>query len=216
MDDDPLERAEGVARQWLTRYGVVSRELWRRERPAVSWRDIYHALKRLEFRGDVRRGYFVVGLAGAQFALPEAVEMLRAPAPVALGGDAPKPVAFVTSDPVNVYAWPLTGDAEADPLSRPRGAGATLVTVNGEVVLSAEGRGKRLRIREGAGAARVRGAVAALLERLATRDGVGRKREIIVETIDGEPASVSPHAQVLVDAGFRSQGRSMRFYPHVS
>jgi ATP-dependent Lhr-like helicase len=215
VDDDHLERAEDVARQWLTRYGVVSRELWRRERPAVSWRDIYHALKRLEFRGDVRRGYFVAGLAGAQFALPEAVELLRAPAPQALGGDAAKPVAFVTSDPANVFALPLTGDTEADPLSRPRGPGALLVTFNGAVVLSAEGRGKRLRIREDAGATEVGAALAALLERLALRDGLGRRREIIVETIDGEPASASPHARALADAGFRSQGRSMRFYPEV-
>src|SRR5262249_53783639 len=68
--------AELVARQWLDRYGIVSREIWRRERPAVAWRAIYHELKRLEFRGDVRRGYFVRGLSGAQFASADAIEML--------------------------------------------------------------------------------------------------------------------------------------------
>src|SRR5258708_32979530 len=66
------EDAEALARQWLIRYGVVSRDWWKREHPAVAWRDIYHELKRLEFRGEVQRGYFVAGLAGAQFALPEA------------------------------------------------------------------------------------------------------------------------------------------------
>ena len=78
---DEQALAERVARQWLARYGIVSRDWWRRERPAVGWREIYHELKRLEFRGEVQRGYFVAGLAGAQFALPEAVEMLRAPVP---------------------------------------------------------------------------------------------------------------------------------------
>jgi ATP-dependent Lhr-like helicase len=214
-EDDVAEQAEDVARQWLTRYGVVSRELWRRERPSMSWREIYHALKRLEFRGDVRRGYFVAGLAGAQFALPEAVELLRTPAPEALGGEAPKPVAFATSDPANVYALPLTGEAEADPLARPRGAGATLVTISGEVIISAEGRGRRLRVREGATAPQVRDAVAVLLDKLTMRDQRGRRREILVETVDGEPASASPHAPALVEAGFRSQGHSMRFYPPV-
>jgi len=41
--------AESVARQWLDRYGIVAREMWRRERPAVSWRAVYRELKRLEF-----------------------------------------------------------------------------------------------------------------------------------------------------------------------
>ncbi|HEY6089211.1 MAG TPA: DEAD/DEAH box helicase, partial [Gemmatimonadaceae bacterium] len=49
------ERAERIARQWLTRYGIVSREWWRRERPPVPWRSIYRELKRLEYRGEVRR-----------------------------------------------------------------------------------------------------------------------------------------------------------------
>ena len=67
--------------------------MWRRERPAIAWRAIYRELKRLEFRGEVRRGYFVRGLSGAQFALPEAVEMLRDVAssedatPVVMSGD---------------------------------------------------------------------------------------------------------------------------------
>jgi ATP-dependent Lhr-like helicase len=68
--------AETVARQWLDRYGVVAREWWRRERPSVSWRAVYRELKRLEFRGDVRRGYFVNGLTGAQFALLQVAELL--------------------------------------------------------------------------------------------------------------------------------------------
>ncbi|MBX6332601.1 MAG: DEAD/DEAH box helicase, partial [Gemmatimonadaceae bacterium] len=74
---DEEEHAEAVARHWLARYGIVTRDWWRRERPPVPWRAIYRELKRFEYRGEVRRGYFVEGLAGAQFALPEAVEQLR-------------------------------------------------------------------------------------------------------------------------------------------
>jgi ATP-dependent helicase Lhr and Lhr-like helicase len=138
----PLEeRAEQIARQWLRRYGIVTRDWWRRERPPVSWRDIYHQLKRLEFRGEVRRGYFVRGLGGAQFALPDAVERLRTigreeenSAPIVVMG---------SSDPANVYNLSLE-NVERDPLSRPRGPGGLLVTRAGRVLASVEGRGKRI------------------------------------------------------------------------
>jgi ATP-dependent Lhr-like helicase len=137
------EQAERVARQWLARYGIVSRDWWRRERPPVSWRSIYRELKRLEFRGEVRRGYFVKGLGGAQFALPDAVEWLRAVA----GEDSAQAgfVVMAASDPANVYNLPLEL-IERDPLSRPRGSGALLVTRAGRIAIAAEARGRRFSV----------------------------------------------------------------------
>jgi ATP-dependent Lhr-like helicase len=137
------ERAERVARQWLARYGIVSRDWWRRERPPVSWRAIYRELKRLEFRGEVRRGYFVKGLGGAQFALPDAVEWLRAVA--AEDESAANFVVMAASDPANVYNLPLEL-IDRDPLSRPRGSGALLVMRGGRVAIAVEGRGRRFTV----------------------------------------------------------------------
>ena len=174
-DADPAALAEQIARQWLKRYGVVSREWWKRERPAIGWREIYQELKRLEFRGEVRRGYFVAGLTGAQFALPEAVEMLRAPA-----AENAEPVVMAVSDPANVYALPVAPGVEVDPLARPRGAGALLVTVAGRVVLVAEGRGTKLRVRGDATPAAVTAASRVLAERLGARQGRGRRRDVVV------------------------------------
>ncbi len=135
------ERAAEIARYWLDRYAIVSRELWRREKPRIPWRTIYHELKKMEFRGEVRRGYFVKGLAGAQFASSAAVEQLRAIAEESENG---KPfIALAASDPANIYNLPLDL-ADRDPLSRPRGAGALIVTRGGKVGLSVEGRGKRV------------------------------------------------------------------------
>jgi ATP-dependent Lhr-like helicase len=70
--------AERSARQLLDRYGVVFRELLARESNLPPWRDLLAALRALEARGEIRGGRFVTGFAGEQFALPEAVEGLRA------------------------------------------------------------------------------------------------------------------------------------------
>ncbi len=135
------DRAELIARQWLRRYGIVTRDWWRRERPPVPWRDIYHQLKRLEFRGEVRRGYFVKGLGGAQFAVADAVERLRT---IAREESSAAPFVVIgASDPANVYNLTLE-NVERDPLSRPRGPGGLLVTRAGRVLASVEGRGKRI------------------------------------------------------------------------
>ncbi|MEP6732471.1 MAG: DEAD/DEAH box helicase [bacterium] len=202
---DEQALAEQVARKWLERYGIVSRDWWKRERPAVGWREIYHELKRLEFRGDVQRGYFVAGLAGAQFALPEAVEMLRESEEEAI-------VAMPTSDPANVYGLPLAPGVEADPLARPRGAGATLVTVGGRIVLTAESRGTRVRVRDGALSDDVREAARALGDRMVRRQGPARRRDLVVETIDGERSAGSRWAEAFLEAGYRGMGTGLRFF----
>jgi ATP-dependent Lhr-like helicase len=202
---DEQELAEGVARQWLARYGVVSRDWWRRERPPVSWRAIYLELKRLEFRGDVQRGYFVAGLAGAQFALPEAVEMLRAPSPKTPEA----PVVMATSDPANVYSLALEG-VERDALTRPRGTGAYIVTIGGNVVLAAEGRGRRLSIRPDTDAQTLTAALTRLIEHLTAPRAIGRVQDLIVETINGEVAAASEMAPLLLEAGLRREGRMLR------
>jgi ATP-dependent helicase Lhr and Lhr-like helicase len=74
----PENRTELEARQYLRRYGVLLRELLAREAPTPAWRDLLPALRRMEARGEIRGGRFIAGCAGEQFALPEAVDSLRA------------------------------------------------------------------------------------------------------------------------------------------
>jgi ATP-dependent Lhr-like helicase len=69
---------EAVAEQWVARWGVVFRELAGCERCALPYRDVVYALRRLEARGVLRGGRFVTGFSGEQYALPEAIEQLRA------------------------------------------------------------------------------------------------------------------------------------------
>src|SRR5262245_45561458 len=70
--------AEFAARALLRRYGVLFRALLEKERLPVPWRDLSRACRTLELRGELRGGRFVAGFAGEQFALPEAVTLLRA------------------------------------------------------------------------------------------------------------------------------------------
>jgi ATP-dependent helicase Lhr and Lhr-like helicase len=78
--DAAASRDEAIdvqARSFLRRYGVVFRRLLVREATAVTWRELTRVYRRLEARGEIRGGRFVSGMAGEQFALPDAVVRLR-------------------------------------------------------------------------------------------------------------------------------------------
>jgi ATP-dependent Lhr-like helicase len=96
----PAENAEFVARRMLARTGVVFRKTLARERQPVPWRDIARALRVLEARGEVRGGRFVAGFDGEQYALPDAVTLLRAVRRDAPAGDS-TPVVVAAADPLN-------------------------------------------------------------------------------------------------------------------
>lgn len=72
------ERIERLARQYLHRYGIVFRELLTRESEAPPYRELLRAYRRLELRGEIRGGRLVQGFVGEQFAMPEALDTLRA------------------------------------------------------------------------------------------------------------------------------------------
>ena len=90
---------EAHARQLLKRYGVVLRELAVRESGAPRWRELVREFRRMEARGEIRGGRFVSGFMGEQFALPEAVEALRAVRRIPARG---KPTIVHASDPMNL------------------------------------------------------------------------------------------------------------------
>jgi ATP-dependent Lhr-like helicase len=195
---------ELIGRQWLDRYGIVSREHWKRERPSIGWRAIYLELRRLEMRGDVRRGYFVDGLAGVQFAKPEAVDLLRA-----AGEDNPPVIILPAADPANVQNLPLQPE-KRDSFARARGRGAWLATIGGTIILVAESRGKSMRVRPDTPAADVTRAAKAMAEHLVRRSA--RPRDVVVETIDGSAAATSERYPDFASAGFRRTTRSIRYY----
>jgi ATP-dependent Lhr-like helicase len=92
-------RDEALARQLLRRYGIVFRELLARETPMPSWRTLLLIYRRLEARGEIRGGRFVAGFVGEQFALPEAVDGVRA---VRRQAKAAETVIVAAADPLNL------------------------------------------------------------------------------------------------------------------
>jgi ATP-dependent Lhr-like helicase len=112
----PTEAAHAQALQLVERHGVVTREAVMAEGLVGGFSAVYGVLKVLEERGQVRRGYFVDGLGAAQFAVPGAVDRLRAvretPDPVISPDDVPDPVVLASTDPAQPYgaalAWPNT------------------------------------------------------------------------------------------------------------
>jgi ATP-dependent helicase Lhr and Lhr-like helicase len=103
---DPDELAEAAAEQLLVRWGVVFRDLVRRESLAVPWREILWAFRRMEARGTIRGGRFVTGFSGEQFAHPDAVDVLREVRKQRLGGET---VQLSAADPLNLTGIILPG-----------------------------------------------------------------------------------------------------------
>jgi ATP-dependent Lhr-like helicase len=107
---DPVERnraAEAACWMLLRRYGVVFRDLLTRETNLPTWRELQIAFRRLEDRGEIRGGRFVDGFNGEQFALPVAVESLRAHRKLAVKGDV---VSVSAADPLNLVGILVPGE----------------------------------------------------------------------------------------------------------
>ncbi|MEO8735391.1 MAG: DEAD/DEAH box helicase, partial [Edaphobacter sp.] len=97
---------ESAARMLLARYGILFRDLLARESNAPRWRDLLGILRRLEARGEVRGGRFVSGFGGEQFALPAAVDALRA----ARHRDCLATIPVAAADPANLAGIVIPGD----------------------------------------------------------------------------------------------------------
>jgi ATP-dependent Lhr-like helicase len=97
---------ESAARMLLARYGILFRDLLARESNAPRWRDLLNILRRLEARGEIRGGRFLSGFGGEQYALPDAVESLRA----ARNRECFATISVAAADPINLVGIVIPGD----------------------------------------------------------------------------------------------------------
>ena len=98
-----------MARRLLHRYGVVFRDLVRKDSGACAWRDLLMQYRRMELKGDVRGGRFVSGFTGEQFALPEALEALRAVRKQGTAAPTGQELRLSACDPLNLLGIILPG-----------------------------------------------------------------------------------------------------------
>jgi ATP-dependent helicase Lhr and Lhr-like helicase len=188
---DPRALAELL----LERQGIVTRDGVRGEGIPGGYGAVYGQLRALETLGVCRRGYFVEGLGGAQFALPGAVERLRELRP--REDEEPEPLVLAAADPAQPYGaglpWPKRAGARAA-----RVAGAQVVLLGGEAALFVERGGRSLVPLREPSEDWLRVALAALVEYVKH----GGAKRLAVERFDSEPVSETEIFPLLLEAGF--------------
>jgi ATP-dependent Lhr-like helicase len=193
-------RLRAQAELMLERYGIVTRETVLAEGIPGGFSTLYAELGNLELLGTARRGYFVEGLGGAQFALPGAVERLRS-----LPEDDGSFLLLAATDPANPYGASLPWPKPASGRRPARAPGAHVLLRDGAPVLYVERGGRGiLRLAELDGED-LAAAVAALADAVAS----SRLPKLAVEKLDGEPIVGSGHEETLLEAGFSRGPRKL-------
>ncbi|HSR58079.1 MAG TPA: hypothetical protein VLL57_07815, partial [Candidatus Binataceae bacterium] len=192
---DSIDRPRELAMLLLRRHGVVAREMLGLESIHIPWSELQFALRRLEYAGTIRRGWFVRSLSGEQYALPQAVEMLRAMR--GINPSRERPVALSAADPANLYGAVLKATTIArDPAN-------IVVARGGRTILAMAGRGMLTRMDDSVEAADDESFSAAAATLTAMRG------KVVIDSIDGEPALQSPRVGLLAALRFHSDGRAL-------
>lgn len=198
---DAQRRQHLQALRWLERYGLLSKELATLEALPGGFTRWLPLLKAFEETGRVRRGYFAEGLGGMQFALPAALERLRAGASTKA---TPECHRLAAVDPANPYGWLLPWPKLDKAAAFRRATGCQVILVNGLLRIYLERGGTHLRyIAEGA---TEQEALAAFSELKAVARGA-RGRRLRIERLNGESVQRFPQPQLLQTVGFRRDPR---------
>ena len=198
------ERRAALARALLERHGVVTREAIDMEGIKGGFTSVYDVFKTMEEGGRIRRGYFVAGRGATQFALPGADERLRDARRTS--HDEPRTVVLAATDPANPYGavipWPELPPTESDRPRLQRAAGAKVVLHDGALVgFLARSNEALLTFLPADEPARGNAAtgIAEALNALVTQ---GKRRALLIASIDGAPPNQSALNDALVRVGF--------------
>jgi len=196
----PGAKLRAQAELMLERYGIVTRETVLAEGVPGGFSTLYAELGNLELLGTARRGYFVEGLGGAQFALPGAVERLRS---------LPEPdgsfQVLAATDPANPYGAALPWPKPPSGRRPARAPGAHVLLRDGEPLVYVERGGRSLLRLVELGDDDLAAAMAALADAVSA----GRLPKLGIEKLDGEPVIGSGHEGALLSAGFARGPRKL-------
>jgi ATP-dependent Lhr-like helicase len=200
-----------MAARLLQRYGIAARELALLDPWMPPWRVLYEVLSRMELSGEVRRGYFAEGLSGAQFALPEAVQLLQEQH---LPSTATAPMILLHSlDPANLYGSGAPLDIallDGGTRSFLRRSGNWVVLRAGRPVLLIEQSGRKLTALPTASRDEIQEAAGCLPSLCESRGNVRHK--LTVEEWNGQPVTTSEARELLESAGFVRDYQGMTLY----
>lgn len=200
---DPVE---AYAQLLLERYGIATREAVESDGGPAPWGEVLQRLKRMEWKGRVRQGYFIEGLTGAQYAQPEVVERLRE----VRNRSGEPPRLLPVADPANPYGsilpWP-------DGVRLARVPSAYVVLTDGRPVLGIEGYGKRLLPLVPLEGEALRQALLPLPDLLKAPSTSRAVRRVEVCYFGETPVQKSPAAEALRSLGFEQTPRCLVYYP---
>jgi ATP-dependent helicase Lhr and Lhr-like helicase len=188
-------RAAAWATQLLDRHGVVTRATVSAEGIPGGFSGLYPVLSQMEESGRVRRGYFIEGQGGAQFATPGAVDRIRSTAP---DGH----LALATTDPANPYGASLPWPEATTRLAR--SAGTYVLLGDGELAGYVERNGRAVTL-WGRALERPEETAAALAE------VASRHSRFTIENVNDDPAGSSPLAEALLGTGFAPAVKGLRW-----
>jgi len=193
-------RLRAQAELMLERYGIVTRESVLAEGVPGGFSALYAELGNLELLGTARRGYFVEGLGGAQFALPGAVERLRS-----LSLDDGSHLLLAATDPANAYGASLPWPKPPSERRPARVPGAHVLLRDGAPILYLERGGRSVVRLVELDDEELAAAMRALTDAVAA----GRLPKLGIEKLDGEPVIGSGHEETLLEAGFSRGPRKL-------
>lgn len=208
------ERVEQQTRLLLNRHGILVKEWFRLENGFESWYKIFQMLKKLEWRGEILRGYFIEGLSGIQYALPRAVALLEKIVNKDL--QSIPAVLLSTMDPALPFGrnieWNIY-DQKKEKVAVTRIAGNHLLFISGRPLVYLENYAARLVMLDGFYAGILPALVQQLKNWLLLPAGFRPRKRIEIENINSDSAAGYYLAGEFIKLGFEQNGKKLILWP---